>query len=108
MTSSPEVRDFAGVEEPVAGETRRGNMYVAVVGIDRYRTWNPLRRAVSDARGARDAFVELGFQEFRPALFEQASGLRALGSGGDDFLSRWMWSCRPSGRDSSSAADREK
>lgn len=73
MTSSPGVRDVAGVGEPVVCETSRGNMYVAVVGIDRYCAWSSLQRAVSDARGARDTFVKLGFKEFRPALFDDAA-----------------------------------
>lgn len=78
MTSSPGVRDVAGGEEPVVCETSRGNMYVTVVGIDRYRAWSSLQRAVSDARGARDAFVKLGFKEFRPALFDDAATGAAL------------------------------
>lgn len=73
MTSSPGVRDVAGVEEPVVCETGGGNLYVAVVGIDCYGAWPKLQRAVSDARGARDAFVKLGFKEFRPALFDETA-----------------------------------
>jgi uncharacterized caspase-like protein len=53
-------------------------MYVAVVGIDRYRAWSKLQRAVSDARGARDTFVRLGFKEFRPPLFDEAATGAAL------------------------------
>ncbi len=78
MTSSSGVRDVAGVGEPVVCETRGGNLYVAVVGIDRYRAWSSLQRAVSDARGARDAFVKLGFKEFRPALFDDDATGAAL------------------------------
>jgi hypothetical protein len=72
-------------------------MYVAVVGIDHYRdpSWCRLHRAVSDARGTRDAFLALGFKEARPALLDEAATgtalqrlvtdeLRALG--GDDSL----------------------
>jgi very-short-patch-repair endonuclease len=91
MTSSPSVRDVEGADEPFVRETSRGSTYVAVVGIDRYRAWSKLQRAVNDARGARDVFVKLGFKEFRPALFDEAATgtamqrlvtdeLRALGS----------------------------
>jgi uncharacterized caspase-like protein len=53
-------------------------LYVTVVGIDRYRAWPRLQRAVSDARGARDTFLKLGFKEFRPALFDDAATGPAL------------------------------
>jgi hypothetical protein len=53
-------------------------MYVVVVGIDGYRAWPRLQRAVGDARGVRDAFVRLGFREFRPPLFDEAATGAAL------------------------------
>lgn len=93
MTSPPGVRDIQLAEQTAARDAGGGRMYVAVVGIDRYRdrAWGRLQRAVSDARGARDTFMALGFQEFRPALFDDAATgaalhqlvtdeLRALGS----------------------------
>ena len=53
-------------------------MYVTVVGIDRYRAWSKLQRAVNDACGARDAFVKLGFKELRPPLLDEAATGAAL------------------------------
>lgn len=57
---------------------RNGRMYVVVVGIDRYRAWNKLERAVSDACGARDAFVRCGFTELAPPLLDDAATSAAL------------------------------
>lgn len=86
-------RDCVSTDQAVRRETSSGQMYVAVVGIDHYRdpAWSRLHRAVSDARGARDTFVRLGFREACPALLDhEATGaalqrlatdeLRALGS----------------------------
>jgi very-short-patch-repair endonuclease len=53
-------------------------MYVVVVGIDRYRAWTKLERAVNDANGARNAFIRLGFTELRPALLDDAATGTAL------------------------------
>jgi very-short-patch-repair endonuclease len=59
--------------DPSSGRTaERGRMYVAVIGIDRYRAWGALHNAVSDAQGAQAAFVKLGF-EARPPLFDDAA-----------------------------------
>jgi hypothetical protein len=53
-------------------------MYVAVIGIDRYRAWGRLHNAVRDAEGARDAFVALGFKAIGPQLFDEAATGAAL------------------------------
>jgi hypothetical protein len=55
-----------------------GHKYVAVIGIDRYRVWNPLRNAVRDACGALDAFVKIGFEPFRAPLIDEAATGTAL------------------------------
>src|SRR3954463_13436761 len=74
---------------------REGRAYIAVIGIDRYRTWNRLYNAVNDARGAARLFAGLGFELVAQPLFdENATGdaLRRLvvddlsGLGGDDSL----------------------
>lgn len=95
MTSSSGVRDVGAVDAPSVPETGGGGRYIAVVGIDCYAAWPRLQRAVSDARGARDTFVRLGFKEPRPPMFDEAAtgdalrrlvadDLRALGK--DDSL----------------------
>jgi len=48
-------------------------MCIAVIGIDRYRTWNPLRNAVSDARGALNLFLQLGFEQACAPLYNEAA-----------------------------------
>ena len=78
MTAAPDFRDVESLDPHPARNTSTGGMYVAVIGIDRYRAWGKLQHAVSDARGARDTFLKLGFQEFRPALFDDAATGSAL------------------------------
>lgn len=53
-------------------------MHVAVIGIDRYRAWPRLGNAVSDARGARDAFGRLGFRHVGEPLLDEAATHAAL------------------------------
>ncbi len=69
------------LEAPVAltGDGDRviadGRSVIAVVGIDRYRTWNCLRNAVADARGVLAAFENLGFEPaIEPLLDDAATG----------------------------------
>jgi very-short-patch-repair endonuclease len=50
-----------------------GQKYVAVVGIDRYRAWPSLGNAVRDARGALNAFNQLGFKQACPPLLDEAA-----------------------------------
>lgn len=57
---------------------RDGRRVVAVVGIDRYPDWPRLQNAVNDARGARDLFLRLGFEEVTPPLFDGAASRDAL------------------------------
>src|ERR1051325_9867112 len=71
-------RDAGSTPNRVLRDTSSGRMYVAVVGIDHYRAWSKLDRAVSDAHGARDAFVKLGFTELRPPLLDDAATGAAL------------------------------
>ena len=66
------------VTEPYGARARaasNGQSYIAVIGIDRYQAWSRLDNAVSDARGAMDVFLKLGFVLARPPLFDdQATG----------------------------------
>jgi hypothetical protein len=57
-----EYRDIAVENRQAQHYTRRGRAYIAVIGIDRYRAWNRLYNAVSDANGALALFVRLGFE----------------------------------------------
>jgi Caspase domain len=63
--------------EPYGAHARAaaGRSYIAVIGIDRYCAWSRLDNAVSDARGAMDLFLKLGFELISPPLFDdQATG----------------------------------
>lgn len=82
-------------EQRPARRVHEGRAYVAVIGIDRYRSWNRLYNAVSDARGALKLFTGLGFELVAPALLDEsatADALRRLviddlsGLGADDSL----------------------
>ncbi|HEY0483734.1 MAG TPA: caspase family protein [Kofleriaceae bacterium] len=70
-------RDIAGVG-PKPSRVHRGRRYVAAIGIDAYSAWSPLHNAVQDARGALDAFVELGFEPFGSPLLDHAATGAAL------------------------------
>lgn len=65
-------------------------MFIAVIGIDRYRCrdWQRLENAVSDARGACDAFVKLGFKVAGEPLLDDAATHEALHRLVTDDLSR--------------------
>lgn len=52
-------------------------MYVVTIGIDRYRSYNRLNNAVSDAKGAEKAFLGVGF-ESRISLLDEAATGRAM------------------------------
>jgi very-short-patch-repair endonuclease len=67
-----------------------GQMYVAVIGIDQYRDheWPRLHNAVSDARGALNAFVKLGFKQAVEPLLDEAATYAALHSLVTEDLSR--------------------
>jgi hypothetical protein len=95
MDRSRPFRDVASPDEPALQPIADGRTCIAVIGIDRYREWNRLGNAVSDALGALKLFKELGFEQAcLPVLDEAATGdaLRRLVSddlatlGPDDSL----------------------
>ena len=57
-----------------AGPGHKGKQYLVVIGIDRYRSQPKLNNAVSDARGAQEAFANLGFETKMKLFDEQATG----------------------------------
>jgi hypothetical protein len=57
-----------------------GRKRIAVIGIDRYRSWPTLSNAVSDARGALHLFEQLGFQPVGEPLFDDAATGAAIRS----------------------------
>lgn len=59
-------------------EVHGGRRVVAVVGIDRYQAWPRLSNAVNDARGARSAFLRMGFEEVTAPLFDEHATSDAL------------------------------
>jgi uncharacterized caspase-like protein len=72
---------YRDVTEPYGARVRAapsGRSYIAVIGIDRYRTWSRLDNAVSDARGAMDLFLHLGFELTSPPLFDDRATGAAL------------------------------
>lgn len=75
MTADNTYRDIAPSERPTLRDARVGRAWIAVIGIDRYRTWNRLYNAASDASGALKLFTGLGFDLVcRPLLDELATG----------------------------------
>lgn len=50
-----------------------GRKRIAVIGIDRYRSWPALNNAVRDARGALRLFEYLGFEPVGEPLFDDAA-----------------------------------
>lgn len=84
-------RDVAsnGAADPAASEPLpAGRSVVAVVGIDRYRSWPRLHNAVNDARGTRELFLRRGFDEIVPPLLDDAATGDALRRLVTDDLSR--------------------
>src|SRR5882672_2727883 len=95
MTAGGIYRDVASSEGRSPRTAREGRAYIAVIGIDRYRTWDRLYNAVGDAQGALKLFAGLGFELVAPALFDESAtgdALRRLviddlsGIGADDSL----------------------
>ncbi|HEX3480070.1 MAG TPA: caspase family protein [Kofleriaceae bacterium] len=78
MTTGSIYRDVASSEGQSPCTAREGRAYVAVIGIDRYRTWDRLYNAVSDAKGALKLFAGLGFELVAPALFDESATGDAL------------------------------
>jgi hypothetical protein len=65
-----------------------GRDVIATIGIDRYRHWPALTRAVSDARGARAVFHGAGFEDAAEPLYdEQATGAAILALVTDGLMS---------------------
>lgn len=88
-------RDVDSVEPQLVRDAPAGRSYIAVIGIDRYRVWNRLYNAVSDANGALKLFSDLGFELIAQPLFDEGAtgdALRRLvvddlsGLSGDDSL----------------------
>ena len=50
-----------------------GRRCISVIGIDRYRRWDPLNNAVGDARGVLATFEELGFVPVVAPLIDDAA-----------------------------------
>jgi len=71
-------RDVLVSERQPARVARAGRAYIAVIGIDQYRTWNRLYNAVSDAKGALRLFAGLGFELVAPPLIDDAATGDAL------------------------------
>jgi uncharacterized caspase-like protein len=95
MKADDTYRNVVLSETQPSRNAREGGAYIAVIGIDRYRTWNRLYNAVSDARGALKLFAGLGFELVAPPLFDESAtgdALRRLvvddlsGLGEDDSL----------------------
>lgn len=95
MKTGDTYRDVVLSERQPSRKAPEGQAYIAVIGIDRYRRWNRLCNAVSDAKGVLRLFVNLGFDLVAPPLFDDnATGdaLRRLvvddlsGLGEDDSL----------------------
>ncbi len=63
-----------------ARSSRAGRNVIAVIGIDRYQKWQRLNNAVSDARGALQAFLRLGFEQVAPPLYDEAATSDAIRS----------------------------
>ena len=70
MKVGPAYRDVGSLEQRPSRDARDGREYIAVIGIDRYRTWDRLHNAVSDARGALSLFAGLGFELLAPPLLD--------------------------------------
>ena len=95
MTTGGIYRDVVPSEGHPSRDAREGRSYIAVIGIDHYRTWSRLYNAVSDAKGALRLFASLGFELVAPPLFDENATGDALhrlvvddlsGLGGDDSL----------------------
>src|SRR4051812_18428780 len=76
-------RPDAQVRDVVAARSERpqlavGRSVVVTIGIDTYKYWRGLECAVNDARGARDAFTALGFEDATPPLYNEAATRDAL------------------------------
>ena len=73
MATGDIYRDVVSSQGSPPRTARNGRAYIAVIGIDRYRTWNRLYNAVSDAKGALKLFAGLGFELVAPVLFDESA-----------------------------------
>lgn len=71
-------RDVVPMDDPVSHEDDDGRSCIAVIGIDRYRSWHRLNNAVNDARAALSLFMQLGFEQIHAPLFDEAATGNAL------------------------------
>jgi uncharacterized caspase-like protein len=78
MKAGSTYRDVDSMEGQPARDAPVGHTYIAVIGIDRYRTWNRLYNAVSDANGALRLFSSLGFNLVAQPLFDEGATGDAL------------------------------
>ncbi len=72
MTAGVTYCDVVSSETQPSREARKGEAYIAAIGIDRYRAWKRLYNAVSDAQGALRLFAGLGFKLVAPRYSARA------------------------------------
>ncbi len=82
-----EHRDIEPAPGPEGATGRSARNVIAVIGIDRYQhqSWRPLTNAVSDARGAAELFVKLGFEQVAALYNDQATSEAIEGLVTDDL-----------------------
>jgi len=73
-----ELPDVPPGRELPTGHARPGRQCISVIGIDRYRRWNRLHNAVSDARGVLATFERLGFESIAQPLLDDAATGEAI------------------------------
>jgi hypothetical protein len=66
-------RDIIAAGVPTLASAPVGRKRIAVIGIDRYRSWPALNNAVRDAKGALRLFEHLGFEPVRAPLLDDAA-----------------------------------
>jgi uncharacterized caspase-like protein len=71
-------RDVRLSPAPRRPDAGGGSNAVVAIGIDHYRSWPRLYNAVSDARGALELFVRLGFEAVVPPLVEERATADAM------------------------------
>lgn len=77
----PPASSTRDVVEPAPAPARpelAGRNVLVVIGIDEYQHWDRLHNAVSDADGARERFLALGFEEVVPPLRNGSATRAAL------------------------------
>lgn len=80
-------RDVVAGDLPSKASAAPGRNRVAVIGIDRYRSWPVLNNAVRDAQGALRLFEYLGFELVGPPLLDDsATGAAIQGLATDELM----------------------